>query len=111
MPDPLYRPVSSFAGKRARTRSLFTAVDLPEGGPSRASTTGSALEQGDRDTPRSHRGPFRSAGGLEAGECKTGTSAHHQLSASVAQVTASLQACDTPTPAVLVTGRRRRTAG
>ena len=28
-PDPLYRPLSSFAGERARTRSLFTAVDLP----------------------------------------------------------------------------------
>ena len=66
-PDPLHRPVSSFADERARTRSLFTAVDLPmRGGPSRASTTGRALEQGDRDTPRSRRGPFRSAGGLEA---------------------------------------------
>jgi len=59
-PDPLYRPVSSFAGERARPRSLFTAVDLPmRGGPLRARTTGSALEQGERDTLRSRRGPFR----------------------------------------------------
>lgn len=110
-PDPLSRPASSFPGHRARPGSLFRVVVLLlRGGPSRANTTGLALGHGDRDT-RSGRSVGRLVVGLKARECKSGTSARDQLSASAAQVTASPHDRDTPTPAGPRTGRQRRTAG
>ena len=100
---------SCVALERARPWPLPAAVDLLYYPHVRARPAANFARATGK--PRtSWRGQFRPVG-LLAREYMSGTSAYDQLSVSVAQVTASLQACDTPTPAGQFTGRQRRTTG
>jgi len=100
---------SCVAVERARPWPLPAAVDLLYYPHVRARPAAN-LARATGKPRTSWRGQFRPVG-LLARECMCGTSAYDQLSASVAQVKASLQDCDTPTPAGPFTSRQRRTAG
>ena len=100
---------SCVAVERARPWPLPAAVDVLYYPHVRARPAAN-LARATGKPRTSWRGQFRPLG-LLGRECMSGTSAYDQLSASVAQVKASLQACDTPTPAGPFTGRQRRTTG